>query len=317
MKYMKKITASGLALTAALGLFGRGDGEYTSSDIFKSMAKGDKLAVLTVHFGTTHDDTRALTVDALNRQVQSAFPDVECREAYTSRIVARRLRERGIAKSLPTEALSALHADGYTHILIQPSTVIDGIEMEALQRDAEEAKSLFKDIRIGRPLLYSPDDYERVIEALTENSRNDRIYVWVGHGTRDAATAQYAMLDYMLKAKGYKNRFVATLEGYPDYETALAQIKLAGMKSGLKKIELQAFMFVYGDHAKNDIAGEWKTRLEKEGFDVETVPEGLGQNSKIRDIYVAHLKFVAAHRKTGIVEKKKIYESTGKKGNVQ
>ncbi|MFR4037756.1 MAG: sirohydrochlorin cobaltochelatase [Butyricimonas faecalis] len=34
-------------------------------------------------------------------------------------------------------------------------------------------------------------------------------------------------------------------------------------------------MFVAGDHAKNDIAGDWKEELEKKGYKVNVVLKGL------------------------------------------
>ena len=40
------------------------DGEnFVASDLFASLQPGDKAALLMVHFGTTHDDTRALTIE--------------------------------------------------------------------------------------------------------------------------------------------------------------------------------------------------------------------------------------------------------------
>jgi sirohydrochlorin cobaltochelatase len=143
-------------------------------------------------------------------------------------------------------------------LLIQSSTIIEGVEMESLYKNVDENMSLFKEIRIGEPLLYAPEDYEKAIEILTAGYDNSTAYVWVGHGTYDATTAQYAMLDYMLKAKGHKNCFVGTIEGYPAYTDMLAQLK----SSGLKTVVLVPFMFVAGEHAKNDIAGEWKEELE-------------------------------------------------------
>ena len=41
----------------------------------------EKTAILMVHFGTSYDDTRALTIDAVNETVRAAFPGVEVREA--------------------------------------------------------------------------------------------------------------------------------------------------------------------------------------------------------------------------------------------
>lgn len=279
------------------------------SDFFKNMNSGDKAVILMIYFGTTHDDTRAKTIDALFDRVKKEYPDIEVRNAYTSRIVLKRLKYRGVDIQNPVEALKKLHDDGYTHILIQTSTIIDGVEMESLYKNVDEVSSLFKDIRIGNPLLYTPDDYKAVIKALTSDYSNDRAYVWVGHGTYDATTAQYTMVDYVLKAEGHNNCFVGTIEGYPAYDDMLVQLK----KSGFKNVVLVPFMFVAGEHAKNDIAEDWKTDLEKEGFNVSVDMRGLGENTQIQDIYLEHLKFKTEHRKVGIMEKKSIYEVTGEK----
>lgn len=291
------------------GAFAHGGSNYEHSDFFKSMQSGDKAAILMVHFGTTHADTRELTIDALNNRVKQQFPNVELREAYTSRIVIKRLADNGIKKQNPLDVLKQLHADGYTHILIQASTIIDGVEMESLERNVAEVKNLFKIVRIGNPLLYDPHDYESVIDVITKDTDKEKAYVLVGHGTYDATTAQYAMLDYMLKIKGHKNFFVGTVEGYPGYDEMLIQLK----QSGLEKIELIPFMFVAGEHAKNDIAEDWRENLEKEGYAVNVKMEGLGQNSGIQDIFISHLKFITTHRKLDIMDKKAKYQKTGEK----
>jgi sirohydrochlorin cobaltochelatase len=308
---MKKIVLILFAVIASVSLFAHGGADFEVSDIRKSMKDGDKLAVLMVHFGTTHADTRALTIDALNAKVQEAFPDAAFREAYTSRIIIKRLAAKGIQKQNPLVALNQLAAEGYTHILIQGSVVIDGVEMESLVRNVNEVKSQFKDIRIGDPLLYKPRDYEKVIEALTKNQNSNTAYVWVGHGTYDSSTAQYAMLDYMFKAKGFSNNIVGTVEGYPEFDDALHQLKTLG----LKKVELIPFMFVAGEHAKNDIAGDWKEQLEEAGYNLSVRMEGLGQLPEIQNIFISHLKFISTHRKLDIIEKKAGYEKTGEKAD--
>ena len=66
-----------------------------------SQTDGEKAAILMVHFGTTYDDTRAKTIDAINQKVASEFPDRKVLEAYTSRIVIKRLKARGIEKLTP------------------------------------------------------------------------------------------------------------------------------------------------------------------------------------------------------------------------
>ncbi len=300
---MRKQLLSCLLCFMSILCYAHEDGNFVSSDLFASLQPGDKAALLMVHFGTTHDDTRALTIDAINQKAQEAFNNIEVREAWTSRIVIRRLKSRGINRLNPLEALKQLKADGYTHILIQSTNIIEGIEMESLRKDAESMRDDFKEIRIGNPLLYTPTDYETVIAAITNGKPKNEAIVLVGHGTYTPATAQYAMLDYMLKEKGFKNFFVGTIEGYPTFDSMLAQLN----SQKTKTICLVPFMFVAGDHAKNDIADEWKTELEKKGYTVHTLLEGLGQNPAIQKIFIEHACFIAKHKKIDISDKKKAY----------
>ncbi len=282
---------------------------FEPSNMFKELNKEDKAAILMVHFGTTHADTRALTIDAINQKVAEVFPDVEVREAYTSRIVIKRLNDQGIKKLNPVDALNELKNYGYTHILIQPTTIINGVEMESLNRNVEELRDNFKDIRVGTPLLFYTNDYEEVVDILTQNNNPDIAYLWVGHGTYDVSTAQYAMLDYMFKDKGFKNHIVGCVEGYPYYEQALKQLK----SLELKQVKLIPFMFVAGEHAKNDIAEDWKNELESEGFSVEVSMQGLGEIKEIKDKFVRSLQFCVENRRLDIMDKKRVYEITGEK----
>ena len=92
---MKNIFTALFLLTSIFTFAHGGDG-FKHSDIFKTLGPNDKVAILMVHFGTTHDDTRALTIEAINKKVSQTFPGVEVREAYTSRMIMRRLKEKGI-----------------------------------------------------------------------------------------------------------------------------------------------------------------------------------------------------------------------------
>ena len=39
------------------------DENFIKSDLFGNLGERDKAAILIIHFGTTHDDTRVLTID--------------------------------------------------------------------------------------------------------------------------------------------------------------------------------------------------------------------------------------------------------------
>ncbi|WP_455663779.1 sirohydrochlorin cobaltochelatase [Phocaeicola sp.] len=276
---------------------------YQKSDFFATMQPGDKAALLMVHFGTTHDDTRELTINAINQKAQAMFPNLDMREAYTSRIIIHRLKQRGMEKLTPLEMLKQLYKDGYTHVIIQSSNIIDGIEMESLRQDVHEVEKDFKEIRIGKPLLYGKEDYEQVIDALMPSLTAQGAIVLVGHGTYTPITAAYTMVDYMLKAKGYTHAHVGTIEGYPAFEDALRMLK-AGQE---KTVTLVPFMFVAGEHAKNDIAVDWKNDLEADGYTVNVYAKGLGENPAIQDLFIERIKFATTHKLLPINEKKKEY----------
>lgn len=285
-------------------VYANSEGNFVQDDILQNLHSGDKIALLMVHFGTTHEDTRTLTIDAINQKAREQFPQMEIREAYTSRIIMRILNKRGIRKLNPVEALAQLKAEGYTHVIVQSTNIIDGIEMESLRKDLDLMRPLFKEIRLGMPLLYSPEDYKQVIDCLAEKGQEKTFTILVGHGTYTPATAQYAMLDYMLQAEGHTDFAVGTVEGYPTFDNAISR---AQAKKKIKQVQLIPFMFVAGDHAKNDIAGDMKEALEKKGYKVSVRMEGLGENPAIQQIYIDHINFIIKHKQIDIVDKKKGY----------
>ena len=67
--------------------------EFVASDIRESMQKGDKLAILMVHFGSAYPEARE-SLERMNDQVRQAFPQVEVRQAYSARSIVNRVRVR-------------------------------------------------------------------------------------------------------------------------------------------------------------------------------------------------------------------------------
>ncbi len=276
---------------------------FMKSDFFDGVEDGDKVALVMVHFGTTHADTRAKTITALNELAVEKYPQFDVREAWTSRMIIRIMDKRGERIPTPLELMQQLKDEGYTHVILQSSNIIEGVEMESLRRDVAQMQGEFKDIRVGNPLLYSPEDYDRVVDILKAKQPNDKALVLVGHGTYTPATAQYAMVDYMLRDKGYSDIHIGTIEGYPTYETMLKCIA----DGGNKELIMMPFMFVAGEHAKNDIADDWMTLLTEAGYNVEVVLEGLGEDVSIQQIFIDHIEFAIANKMYDIIEKKAGY----------
>lgn len=304
---MKKLFAAMMmAATMSAALYGE-EGGFVKSDFYKTMEKNDKASVLMVHFGTNFDDTRKNTIAAVNDEAKKEFPDMEIREAYTSRIIMRRLKERGIVKDNPAEALDKLAKEGYTHIIVQPTNVINGVESKTLEQQLEMYKDKFKEIRTGSALLSTPEDYKAVAEIINKEVgelADDEAVVLVGHGTHDSGNAAYPAMDYTAKSMGYKF-YVGTIEGFPEFDDVVKGLK----KDNIKKVILMPFMFVAGDHANNDIAVDWKEALEKEGFIVEVKLTSLGMMEDIRKMFIDHAKFMLENKKEDMILKKLFYST--------
>lgn len=281
----------------------KADDDKVEQHMFEAMQKDDKAVVVAVHFGTSEASAQG-TIDRFNARLRAAYPDCDFREAWTSRIIIKKLAKQGKNILTPDQLLSELEKQGYTHVLIQSSNIIDGIEMQYLRYLVESVKTKFKQIRLGEPLLHSIEDYEQALSAaMTAYGHEKEVNILVCHGSKGAINAQYTMLDYMAGAKGYENCYVFTIEGYPTLDNVVSTLnKQKSMKK--KKLNLIPFMFVAGDHAKNDIAQDLPNELKKAGYQASATVHSLGEIDAILDIYVAHAKEAEKYYKYTIKELK-------------
>ena len=57
-----------------------------------------------------------------------------------------------------------------------------------------------------------------------------------------------------------------------------------------KSVTLVPLMFVAGDHARNDIAGDMRSELEANGFKAEALVRGLGEMPEIQNLFIEHIR---------------------------
>ncbi|HML89706.1 MAG TPA: sirohydrochlorin cobaltochelatase [Methylomusa anaerophila] len=261
-----------------------------------------KKAILVVSFGTTFPETRKLTIEAVEKKIQQAFPDYEVRRAFTSRIIIKTLAERdGIKVENEKQALDRLQAEGYKEVIVQPLHISPGEEFDMVKEAVQtyQKAKAFDNIVLGRPILYylgqgdKPDDYMKAFQAVKTQFpqlKNQEAVVLMGHGGVHPGSAAYAALQYKLSQAGVNNVFVYTVEGCPALEDIIGQLKA----NKIKKVTLMPLMLVAGDHATNDMAGDEKDSaksiLTAAGFKVEAYVHGLGENPGIQEIYVQHVK---------------------------
>lgn len=253
-----------------------------------------KKTILVVSFGTSYNDSRALTLDAIEQEIAKANPDWDVRRAYTAQTIIDKLAQRdNLQIDNVIQAMDKLVADGVKELVIQPTHVMPGYEYDDVVREVTPYAEKFEKFSMGKPLIFHPEDYDAVIDALVNNmpevGKEEIAVVLMGHGSHHYANAIYSELQYLLHAKGYENVFVGTVEGVPRVDHVIAAVTA----NGAKTVVQYPLMIVAGDHANNDMAGEeddsWNTLFTNAGFQVENRIQGLGQNEAIRALILAHL----------------------------
>lgn len=255
-------------------------------------ADANKKALLVVSFGTSYTDTREKTIEATEAVFAEEFSSYDVKRAFTSQTIIDILQERdGIEVDNVKEAMDKLVKEGYGTLVVQSLHVMNGAEYDDMLAVVESYEDQFEDLKIGKALLTSDDDYNQVVEGLAphfEDLDDGSAFVFMGHGTHHEANSVYAALEYKFQAAGYENVFVGTVEGFPAFDNVLTKLK----EKGINKVTLMPFMIVAGDHAENDMAGDeadsWKIMLKSQGFEVETKLVGLGENEIIRNVFISH-----------------------------
>ena len=256
----------------------------------------NKDAIVVMSFGTTFKDTRAKTIDATVDAIKAAHPNTKVITAFTSHIIRDRIQQKeGITYPTPEEALAELKKDGYTRVALASLDVIPGMEYNYDAAVYNLYKDNFKKMTLGTSLMYwmgQENQTDQVIETLKavqsqfpKLGKEDGLLI-MAHGTPDPSNAYYSVIQDRIHTLGMKNVFIYTVEGTPNLEQVIPQLKL----HGIKHVTLMPFMMVAGDHANNDMAGaepeSHKSILEKEGFKVDTYIHGLGENPNIRKLFV-------------------------------
>ena len=249
--------------------------------------------LMVVSFGTSYNDSRRLTIGAIENAMEQAFPDYSVRRGFTSQIIIDHVKSRdGAVIDNVDEALKRAVDNEVKTLVIQPTHLMNGLEYNDLVDEVAQYSDAFEKVAIGQPLLTSDDDFKAVIKAITEATAEyddgETAICFMGHGTEADSNAVYAKMQEMLASEGYKNYYVGTVEATPSLEDVIAKVG----EGEYKKVVLEPLMIVAGDHANNDMAGDedgsWKTEFEKAGYDVTCLVRGLGELEPIQQLFVEH-----------------------------
>lgn len=89
-------------------------------------------AILLVSFGTNIHTARKAAFDQLKDDLQKDFPDHSVYCAWTSeRIIQQVLKQDRIHIMTIAEAMKQMYTDGIRELLVQPTFILNGLEMNA------------------------------------------------------------------------------------------------------------------------------------------------------------------------------------------
>lgn len=249
--------------------------------------------LLVLSFGTSFNDSRRLTIGAIENDLEKAFPDYSVRRGFTANIIIDHVNRRdGILIDDVDAALQRAIDNNVKTLVVQPTHLMDGLEYNDLLEQVGAKSDAFDKVVFGKPLLTSDDDFKRVETAITDWTKDyddgKTAICFMGHGTEAASNAVYQKMQDLLTADGFKNYYVGTVEASPSVDDVLKQVQAGDYE----RVILEPLMVVAGDHANNDMAGDeedsWKSVFEDAGYKVECLVRGLGENEAIRKLYVEH-----------------------------
>ena len=251
--------------------------------------------LLVVSFGTSYNDSRRLTIGAIEDAIEKAEPDFSVRRGFTSQIIIDHVKKRDdVTIDNVTEALDRAVNYGVKTLVVQPTHLMNGLEYTDLVNEIAENADSFEKVVVGEPLLTSDDDFKAVIQAITDATKEyddgETAICFMGHGTEADSNQVYAKMQDMLTEEGFEHYYVGTVEATPSLEDVVAKVK----EGSYKKVVLEPLMIVAGDHANNDMAGDeegsWKTTFEEAGYEVTCLVRGLGELEPIQQLFVEHAK---------------------------
>lgn len=249
--------------------------------------------LMVVSFGTSFNDSRRLTIGAIENSMVEAFPEWSVRRGFTSQIIIDHVlaRDGEVIDNVP-EALNRAMDNGVKTLVVQPTHLMHGFEYNELVEELANYGDAFDTIVVGEPLLNTDEDFTRVAEAIVavtaEYDDGETAICFMGHGTEAESNEVYAKMQQVLTDLGYTNYFIGTVEAEPSVEDVLALVQAGDYK----KVVLEPLMIVAGDHANNDMAGDeedsWKSIFEGAGYEVTCILRGLGEITEVQTILVEH-----------------------------
>ena len=186
-------TTTEATVAAATASEAEADENYESGDAsLDNVRNQDEIGdneLLVVSFGTSFNDSRRLTIGAIEDKLDEEFgKDYSVRRGFTSQIIIDHVKRRdGIAIDNMAEALDRAVDNGVKNLVIQPTHLMNGLEYTDVVNEVGDYADAFDQVAIGDPLLTSDEDFDEVVKAITdataEYDDGETAICFMGHGT--------------------------------------------------------------------------------------------------------------------------------------
>ncbi len=209
-------------------------------------------------------------------------------------VTGKRFQESEIAID---SVLRKMEQDGIQTAYFIPIYLLDGIEYEALLQKIEASKIEFCK---ATPFLCKTENIKQLALVMKQQCvpKQDKIWVYVGHGTKHDAEKRYQMLEQELQNRA--DILIATLDGQRGLQAVLDKLE----KERIKTVELLPLMLCGGVHLQRDIMGEkgWAQRLREKGYQVNIHQEELTALPLIQQQYQTILENMIEKEKSDCID---------------
>ena len=231
----------------------------------------------------------------IDEQILRRFPGHPVYWAYSAR---GRGQKQPAQKEAPSnsvsEVLRTIARQGFKQTIVQALHLLPGKEFHQLVLECQKNPIT---CYLGMPVLYNPEDYQKLAECLAPSilGRPDKAILLIGHGTSHPSWVAYLGLESILRRRFGRRIFVGVIEKYPDSETIPTEIVAAGFQ----QVCIIPLLIATGMHYHRDIIGpaenSWLRRLQNQGLEVESIDQGLGLQPGFCDILLDHVEDALRH----------------------
>ena len=256
-----------------LGMLSLHAQNISDAALFSQLKEGEKGAVVAVHIGTDDASVSAHTIDVFNEQLQKEFPQ----QAFFSVVTSNASLSR---------QLTELAKDGFTHLLIQPSFIVDDVEMT----------------------VSSEEDCQTIVKAISQKYGGKNANLLLGEGSSymtQAFNSPYTFIQYAISSPSMLKTlkgdwYVATLNGYPTLQNAIERMQA----NKEKKVNIITLHFSPSSTIQNEVAETMKSQILPAGFKATATHQSLGELPEVIDVFMEHARYAATHRSLSPIEEK-------------